>query len=164
MDQDLRCIVTEHYHNQVVGSQCRQFDDSTITADFAFQTFQSHCQGNNLHLNHEAAIHDFSTSLYRMVRVIFGALTGNPVAFQHQVAMDHHAVITDHAYKLGGMITIICEDNSPTVFDRFLGQLMELLESSDSQAKGLDLFPQTLGTTYEGYHAILGKVCISAPV
>jgi hypothetical protein len=163
MYQDLRRIVTKHYPNQAAGSQCREFGDD-LTADICFKYFRRDCRGNSLDINHKAAVADFSTSLHRLVRTIFGALTGDMMVFLHKVAMDRRAVITDHAYILGGRIAVICEDKSPTVFDHFLGQLMELLEGSHSQAAGLDLFPETLSTTYEGYRAILGKVCISASV
>ena len=92
-----------------------------------------------------------------LVESIHYALTEKISEFTNEQPTDRSVVVTGHIYKLDSAIRILWEDKPPKAFDAFVGQLMDDIEACGSW---INPYPEPSPATYDGYRAILVKVCV----
>jgi len=154
MQSHLRDVLAQHYANQVVGTGFMDDVGFSVTPHGALTQLRAKAHRIDFWLNYKSGV--IAESLSDLVANIHYALTGNWLQFQDQVHAKHKAVITDHVYQLDDRVKILWENKSPKVFDAFIERLVEQMRIHQST---LNLCASIQGTKYQGYEAILGKVC-----
>jgi len=156
MQSHLHDILTQHYANQVARTSFIDKLASRVTPGSALHLIRQNIQTLNFPLNYESGV--IADFLSYLVISLHYALTEKELEFRGHVYARQKAVITDHVYQLDDGVKILWENKSPKVFDAFIRKLMEEMRSSQSS---LNLCASMKRAKYQGYEAILSKVCFA---
>jgi len=137
----------------------------SLTPCSVLTTLWQECTDTILFHRNEASASDIARILSHIVRYIFSVLREDVLDFTPQVWTNlRHTgtyrdpeVITNHVYAVNGHPKNLWEDKLSKAFNFFIGQLLDMINSSNSKS-GLGISPRGM-RNYEGYNAILSKVC-----
>jgi len=154
MQEHLVAIIDQHYPDQAARTTVLDYSGDDVTPDHVIRDIRGRCRSHTLNLNHEPGATTITEVLLYQVKVIYRALTGNELDIQAQVRASQGKVITDHTLRLGGEIRVLWENKSSKAFDAFIGELMA------EMSQGPVTIRTGSRTKYDGFKAILAKVCV----
>jgi len=157
MSEHLEILLDRHYSVQAATTSFTEGYSESLTPKGVFQSLQRNARNVNFRLNYEPGSSSIGPYLFSLVQIIYQALTESPrLSFDTEVHGPGDHVIGDFTYLIDNRITILVENKSPKVFDRFIGQFME----QGRDGRPISLCSESVATSYEGYKAIFGKVRI----
>jgi len=157
MSEHLAILLDRHYSCKRQRQVSQRGYSESLTPKGVFPSLQRNARNVNFRLNYEPGSSSIGPYLFSLVQIIYQALTESPrLSFDTEVHGPGDHVIGDFTYLIDNRITILVENKSPKVFDRFIGHFMEQGRVRTSYKSML----RVGGTSYEGYKAIFGKVRI----
>ena len=156
MQEHLGVIIDQHFSDQAARTNFTNRRGRSFTPDDVLEGLRDHCTAWTFNLSHESATQFIAEPLSYQVKVVYEALTGNWLDVRGQEYTTDGSVITDRVFRLDGGIKILWGEKSSRAFDRFIGKLMEQMQNRSP----VELCSEPVATTYHGYKAILGKVCV----
>ena len=154
MRDHLHQILDAHFSSEAAGTQFTAFGEA-FTPRNELAQLRIRCR-RNLPFNYESGAGVLAEHVAQLVNQIYYALTGTNLDFIVQERTAHSEVVTDRVYRLQDRIKVLWEDKAPAVFDEFIGELQERLTAQELLT---GLWPEPSSVTFDGYKAILGKVC-----
>jgi hypothetical protein len=160
MLEHLGAILDQSYADQVARTRFTNCRGRNFTPNDCIELLRDHCARQELQFDCEGGSNSFSQHLSDLVYDIYHVLTGQELQYRADQPSPFSQVVSYFSYQVDSGVHILGGVESPKVFNRFIGELIDQMGDGSPAPLCFESAP----STYGGYKAILGKVRVVSSV